>query len=569
MGLRGNRDVAQAVLAFGALILVTLWLCVAYDLVRERERALAAVESETGNLARALSEHMARTVSGLDQVLLFLKRDYERDPARFDLSSHLARASALDSVSLQLAVIGADGQLLHSSLADAPKMDLSDREHFRVHAASAEVGLYISKPVLGRASGRWSIQLTRRLDGPGGRFAGVAVLSLDPEYLSRLYEAIDLGRNGSILLLGRDGVVRGASDRGGADMLGRVLDDQRLAAGGPAHLSGPFDFVDRVGTFRQVPGQPLSLWVGRSREEALAPLRDAAMLDVSVGLVISACLAVGVFLLHGLARRQQAIADDLRASRVQLLASRERMARYAADLERIADVAAHDLQEPLRRVVAYTQLLAHEMEGKLAGDADEYVRHIVEGARRMRALVRDLEAFVALDALPLADQPSPAQAAANEALRMLSGELTATGGTVTIGLLPSVVMDARALTEIFFQLLDNAVRHRTEERKPLIHVSGRLEDGVAVLSVRDNGTGIEPQYFNRIFELFHRLHGADAELGGAQGTGIGLAIARRLVERHGGRIWVESVPGEGSSFHFTVPLAATQREPGEDAKVAA
>lgn len=205
-----RMNAGSAVAAFGILVLALLWLGLAWGLDRERDRVVAQAEADNANLARAFQEHIQRTVAGLDQALVYMEAAYEEDPASFRLHEMAARSTILRNVTFQLARIDAAGMLADSTVPGFAAVDLSDREHFRIHRDSPTGRLFISKPVLGRASGKWSIQLTRRLDGPGGAFAGVLVLSLDPQYLSDFYGSINVGSKGSILLVGRDGIVRAA-----------------------------------------------------------------------------------------------------------------------------------------------------------------------------------------------------------------------------------------------------------------------------------------------------------------------------------------------------------------------
>lgn len=549
-----RMNAGGAVAAFGIFVLALLWLGLAWDLGRERERVLAQAEADNANLARAFQEHIQRTVAGLDQSLMYMEAAYEEDPKGFNLNELVARSAILRNVSFQLARIDGNGMLAESTVPGFVSLDLSDREHFQVHK-QANDRLFISKPVLGRASGKWSIQLTRRLDNPNKTFAGVLVLSLDPQYLSDFYGSINVGSKGAILLVGRDGMVRAASD----NSVGRELPPGMAEAmfndgAGLQRVTGPLDHEPRIAAFRTLDDLSLAVWVGRSQSEVLAGHAETVRSYVLVGFAVTAVLGLALLALYSVVRRQEVVTRALTLKKAELVASRERLRRYVADLERIAEVAAHDLQEPLRRVVAYAQLLSAHAQNVLDAESRDYVAHVVSGAQRMRKLVQDLEAFVAVDHMPTADLIISANGPVNAAAASLAEETRKTGATLLIDALPAVAADERSLTEIFTQLLDNALRYRNPERKPMIHVSARREEGFAVFSVRDNGLGIEDRYLPRVFEIFHRLGPAEANPGGVSGTGIGLAIVRRMVERLGGRVWVDSHPGQGSTFSFTLPL---------------
>lgn len=551
-GVLTRMNAGSAVAAFGIFVLVLLWMGVAWELGRDRDRVLRQAEADTANLARAFEEHIQRTIAGLDQTMLYIVAEYERAPARFVLKDAADRAVILRHVTMQLAVISADGMLADSTVSGFSRMDLSDREHFRVHQQSTADSLFISKPLLGRASGKWSIQMTRRLSHKDGRFAGVLVLSLDPLFLSNFYGSFDIGTKGAIRLIGRDGVIRAASDGtvGRAIPAPGVVENLFNAISGSERVAGPLDGEPRIASFRALADQPLLVWVGRSQSEVLAQHADTERTYLMVGTAVTVVLGAALLMLYRVVRRQEAITHALSVKKAELLASRERLRRYVADLERIAEIAAHDLQEPLRRVVAYAQLLSNHAQSVLDAESRDYVAHVVAGAHRMRKLVQDLEAFVAVDHLPSTETVVPAAAAMAAAAERLAEDVRRADASLVIGTLPFVAAEEKSLTEIFTQLVDNALRYRSPDRKPLIHVTARRDGELAVFSVRDNGMGIEERHLPRLFEIFHRLQGID----GRAGTGMGLAIVRRMVEHLGGRVWVESQVGSGSTFSFSLPL---------------
>ena len=199
-------------------------------------------------------------------------------------------------------------------------------------------------------------------------------------------------------------------------------------------------------------------------------------------------------------------------------------------------------------VASYTQLLARRYRGKLDRDADEFIGFAVDGATRMQTLILDLLSYSRVMTQGRALQPVDAKVACAGALDNLKQSIEESSASVSVGTLPIIQADATQLTQLFQNLIGNALKYR-KDRPPEIHVDARPTQQVWLFSVQDNGIGIEAQYFERIFQMFQRLH-TRAEY---SGTGIGLAICRRIVERHGGRIWVESRPGQGSTFLFAVP----------------
>ena len=218
------------------------------------------------------------------------------------------------------------------------------------------------------------------------------------------------------------------------------------------------------------------------------------------------------------------------------------------ELEQFAYVASHDLQEPLRMVASYTQLLSRRYKGKLDADADEFIAFALDGAARMQRLIQDLLAYSRVGTRGKDPTNTSSEEALQQALINLRGAVEETGALVTHDSLPLVIADEMQLTQLFQNLVGNAIKYH-KPGIPLVHVSAaRNAQAQWTFSVRDNGLGIDPQYFERIFGLFQRLHKREE----FAGTGIGLAICKKIVERHGGSISVESQPGQGSTFRFAL-----------------
>ncbi|MEG3929431.1 MULTISPECIES: PAS domain S-box protein [unclassified Microcoleus] len=236
----------------------------------------------------------------------------------------------------------------------------------------------------------------------------------------------------------------------------------------------------------------------------------------------------------------------------QLLQLTEDLKRSNEELEQFAYVASHDLQEPLRAVTSYTQLLAQRYQGNLDDRADKYINYIVDGATRMQQLINDLLAYSRLGTRGQEFEPADCKAAVQQSLCNLQIAIAETKAVITCDAMPTVMADEFQLVQLFQNLLANSIKFCRPDI-PLIHIAARMQESEWVFSVRDNGIGIDPQYADRIFIIFQRLHSRRQY----SGTGIGLAMCKRIAERHGGRIWVESQEGKGATFYFTIPIIST------------
>ena len=245
----------------------------------------------------------------------------------------------------------------------------------------------------------------------------------------------------------------------------------------------------------------------------------------------------------------QYVYEDLRRLTGALRQATRELQRSNAELEQFAYVASHDLQEPLRMVTSYLQLLERRYKANLDQDASDFIAFAVDGAARMQTLIQDLLTYSRVGTRGASFEPTDCPAVLEQVLQNLEVAIDESGAEVSSGPLPTLSADASQLAQLLQNLIGNAIKFRGDS-PPRIQVGAEPRSDHWLFSVRDNGIGIDPQYSERIFQVFQRLHG----IGQYPGTGIGLAVCKKIVERHHGAIWVESQPDAGATFFFTIPV---------------
>ena len=553
----GRRRLFLPILTLTLLVLGLLWAAVLLKAQAEEEVVIHSINTETLNLARAFEEHSVRTIKSVDQTVLFLKHQYEKYGDKVDIAEYVREGMIISGFFNQLGVIDENGIYVKSNLPNHKRVDLSDREHFRVHREVDSGQLFVSKPVLGRASGKWSIQMTRRINKPDGSFGGVVVISVDPFYFSDFYRGVDLGRGGVVSLVGADGVVR-ARRAGDDDSVGQDLSSSRLmkqmaqAPSGSYRAASAADGVTRFVSYRTLKEYPLTVVVGVEETEALEPFvarrRGYLIYVLGVSLVVVFFGAYSVYLLD----RQYRISQDLRESQWRAESANRMKSAFLASM-------SHELRTPLNGIMGYAELLRETCEG----ESREFAGIIHESSQHLLELVNSILDLARIESGKMVLQ------SAREDLRPLFERIVRTyyppaagkgvGLALTFddGLPDTLVCDATRVAQVFNNLLSNALKF-TDAGEIVLHVARR--GAQLEVAVRDSGCGIPADMLPHVFERFRQVDNFLTRR--EQGTGLGLALVNELVGLMGGEVRVRSEEGQGSEFVVTLPIDGAPATPG-------
>jgi two-component system sensor histidine kinase BarA len=549
------RSSQSGLLALAAFVVVVLWVAIALVIRQDYENTGRQAEVNLSNLSRAFAEHTAKTLEGADQAVRFVRSEYLAHGAGLDIPKYLASQAIIDSDYHLLTVIGADGYVSHSS-RPFTRVDLHEREHFRVHANAQDDSLFVSKPVLGKVSGKWSIQITRRIDEPDGRFGGVVVVSMPPSYFTRFYQEVDLGAHGAISLVGMDGFVRArASADGqqqGQDLRGSALFQAMLAQkNGVLQMRSSIDQVERLYAFRTLEAYRLIVVSGTGVDDAFQEADRRRSLAIFLGSGVTGVLLILTASLYRRIRRQALLMTELHASRLKAEEASQLKSKFLASV-------SHELRTPLHGILGYSELIR---DTSADAQAQEFGGIIHDSARHLHSLVNtilDLAKIESGHVVPVFDaiELSPLL---EETYRLHAVHAHGRGLDFSLDVDAScpaqITTDRTRLLQVLGNIVNNAIKFTDRGR---IVLSATVEQGRLMLRVRDNGIGIAA---DRLGEVFTRFHGVTAELVHCnQGAGLGLPLAKELTELLGGTLSIRSELGSGTEVCVSLPIETNTAE---------
>jgi signal transduction histidine kinase/CheY-like chemotaxis protein len=531
--------------------------------VEPRQEGNARAQRDTANLTHIIAEQTVRAVSDTDRILSFLAYDIGRLGAdHFKLVDVLKNATSGSNLLLQLSYTDANGDLIGTSVdGPATKVNIADREHFLVQSGRQSGGLFISKPVFGRASGKWSIQLSRRISASDGSFAGVMVASLDPFYFSHSFDNLEIGQRGLVAIIGRDGILRARSGLNDKN-IGRDMSDStayRAAVTAPQGFVPSFSQVDgvhRLLGFRSVAGYPLIVVAGFDEDEVLAESLALRNLYIGIAGVVNAMLLIMALLVSWQACMQERARDNAeRANRAK--------SEFLATISH--EIRTPMIRTPMNGVLGMLELVEGDEVAPVQRQRIETARRSAEGLLELLDDILNFSKMEAGKATTDLATCDPAQIA-NAVVELLRPKAEAKGLALSVHMGPSVpdavVTDPTRLRQVLFNLIGNAIKFtKAGQVRVRAHRGDDLPNERFLLEfeVEDTGIGIAPDIEPTLFRHFTQADSSITRNYG--GSGLGLAISKRLCELLGGSISVSSTPGKGSVFRFSI--AASLGDPAE------
>ena len=562
---QGAVRLSHLVALFAIVIVTFVWVGVWTALQTKRADAIDAEIRQNQNIARALQEQTLRVLASADQATLRMRDSIASGGMRPDIIVRIANETGMaPDILTQLSFIGADGHLKNSNLDPTGErtehVDLSEREHVRAHLRVETIkaaveqfshsGLFIGKPVLGKVSGKWTIQLSRKVTGRDGDVLGVVVASLNPGYLEDVYGRVLLGEEGAVTLVGDDLTVRARVIGGEARGMGSKLPVAAGLALGSDTAEGHdirasrVDGIERIIAFHRVGDYPLILVVGSTTERALRDWRDTRRVALILTALFSVATLGGAWVFVSSVRRLEDKNRALAISEAKAQSANQAKSEFLAAI-------SHELRTPLTSIRGFAELMERRIEDPRLRDQAGLIR---KAAEHLNTLLTEILDFSKVEAGAMTLNPESQVLA--DLLRGTADFYAVTAASkglhIVVQIDPTVpatlVCDGLRVKQILNNLLSNAVKFTAEGQ---ITLSVDATPDWVRIHVIDTGPGIAPDLHDLIFERFRQGNSRVSYEHG--GTGLGLALARGLAERMGGTLRVMSEEGKGARFTLSLP----------------
>jgi NO-binding membrane sensor protein with MHYT domain/signal transduction histidine kinase len=561
------KFITRGIGGVSAALIITLWVAAAMSVYDAREAAMEHARSETRNLSAAFADEVSHVLDGVTSSMEIVAQRMRANPGHYDIYAWASEIPILSGATIQGGIIGPDGWLIGTTLDPAPApLDLSDREHVRVHMAGQVTGLFISKPVLGRVSKQITINVTRRVDDKNGKFLGIIIFSLSPAQLTSVHKTIDLGPRGVITLSGLDdNVIRARFSRDSPDGLAGV--GQSLAGGGRPTMAGApdrgtftrvgvVDKVERLYAYSRVPHYPLVATVGFDLVAVLAASRTDALTDYGFsGAATLLLIGLAGYLIREIRIRATREAD-LAATNLELIDSTQRAEAANEAKSLFLANMSHELRTPLNAIIGFSQIIRDQTFGAEAMTQYRiYAGDICTSGERLLRLIVDILDMAKVESgkLELEDDiaiPLDLVDGCLSELRLaIEGKQLEVRVEPVAGL-PLIRVDAHRLVQVLTNLLTNAVKF-TPKGGQVAVVIGCVSGKGVYFEIKDNGIGMSGEEIAIALKPFSQVD--NSLIKSYEGTGLGLPLAKRLIELHGGRMTIESAPGRGTTVRVTMP----------------
>lgn len=548
---------------FAAALLILVWVAVLGILHTERDSDLEAEVRQNLNLTRSIEEQALRVIATTDQALLRLSTAAAAGPVSPNELIRFANETGLvPDILVQLSLVDATGHFTGSNLDPTGEksghVDLSQREHVRIHLDPSHTsnlppivdGLFIGKPVLGKVSGRWTVQLSRNVVNSRGDVVGVVVASLDPGYFEDVFRRVDLGPGGSVTLAGSDLTIRARVAGGKAQGIGTTLPANGKTSQAIAKTDGYYttvssiDGVERIVAFRKVSKYPLFVLVATGVEDALASWRTTRNVMLSLVALMSIAGAIACAMFVAGVKRLEKTNAALRASEAQAQAANRAKSEFLVAM-------SHELRTPLTSIRGFAELMEHRLENPQFREQAMLIRKGAEYLNKLFTEILDL-AKVDAGAMVLAGASMEVRPFVHEVCDFFRLSADAKQLTLRVEVSPHVpeciVCDELRLKQILSNLLSNAIKF-TATGQVTLHVDLQSEE--LQFSVSDTGPGVPADMHEAIFERFRQ---GDSKVSYEHGgTGMGLALSRGLAELMGGKLFADTEVTFGAKFVLAIP----------------